>query len=258
MHVPITKDAQPDAQHPGSVRANTTKRSSRCDSVRPRNCRHTRWGARDRQFLELLAQGLVPRGLEEAGPGRYRWSQSVSRVIETPTLLLKRPWWRNYGHWLVDAALCSRCFASKWSVDLNKSLSVARNSQNPKKSFPKLPHYSHQACRFLNIRTPKSGASPNCTTCSQSRSLNCSNSQTPWRHSAVRSWVMIPPRPDIGVCSFPRRHFPGRQLVNEAQVIDVFERYGFEVVFPEEFGASLHRPGCSRQRRRSPASREPR
>jgi capsular polysaccharide biosynthesis protein len=31
-----------------------------------------------------------------------------------------------------------------------------------------------------------------------------------------------------------RRHFPGRQLVNEAQVIDVFERYGFEVVFPED------------------------
>ncbi len=27
-----------------------------------------------------------------------------SRLIERPSLLLKRPWWQNYGHWLVDAA----------------------------------------------------------------------------------------------------------------------------------------------------------
>jgi hypothetical protein len=106
MHVPITKDAQPDAQRSLVQRYERIRRSVLRDAiVSDQGTVVTRGGALvTDSCLELLAHGLVPRGLEEAGPGRYRRSQSVSRVIEAPTLLLKRPWWRNYGHWLVDAA----------------------------------------------------------------------------------------------------------------------------------------------------------
>lgn len=55
---------------------------------------------------ELLAGGHIPRGLERLGDqDAFAWAgDRVTRHETLPSLLLKRPWWRNFGHWLVDAA----------------------------------------------------------------------------------------------------------------------------------------------------------
>ncbi len=49
----------------------------------------------------LRVQGLNP--LDEA---RTRFEQDLfpSRQVAAPALLLKRAWWRNFGHWLLEAA----------------------------------------------------------------------------------------------------------------------------------------------------------
>ena len=54
--------------------------------------------------LEYLAHGLTPTGMVRTGPDAYAFAGPVTRVVDAPAVLLQRPWYRNYGHWLVDAA----------------------------------------------------------------------------------------------------------------------------------------------------------
>jgi capsular polysaccharide biosynthesis protein len=53
--------------------------------------------------LEFLALGAVADGLA-AAEGGFRIVPEVTKVIEEPCILAKRPWFRNFGHWIVDAA----------------------------------------------------------------------------------------------------------------------------------------------------------
>ena len=55
--------------------------------------------------LEFLASGNVPDGLERAGDGPGMLLKTATEVVvERPSLLVKRPWAQNFGHFLVDAA----------------------------------------------------------------------------------------------------------------------------------------------------------
>ena len=62
--------------------------------------------------LEFLALGQAPDGFSGEAEGGFVRTVPVTRHVERPCVLLKRPWYRNYGHWLVDgaglAALLSR------------------------------------------------------------------------------------------------------------------------------------------------------
>ena len=53
---------------------------------------------------EFLASGMVPNGLVGLGDNRFGLGVTPAARIEQPSLLLKRPWYLNYGHWLVDSA----------------------------------------------------------------------------------------------------------------------------------------------------------
>jgi capsular polysaccharide biosynthesis protein len=53
---------------------------------------------------EFIADDRVPDGLIDAGAGRFALETEPSITIDRSTLLLKRPWNANYGHWLVDSA----------------------------------------------------------------------------------------------------------------------------------------------------------
>lgn len=54
--------------------------------------------------IEFLAHQRLPDGLEIAADGSYALGAAPVRRIARPTLLLQRPWFANYGHWLVDGA----------------------------------------------------------------------------------------------------------------------------------------------------------
>ena len=75
--------------------------------------------------LEFLASGWVPDGLTRCDDGRYRLQSAPTAATARPTLLLKRPWYRNYGHWLVDGATIAALAPSfvlppNWQVAIGK------------------------------------------------------------------------------------------------------------------------------------------
>jgi hypothetical protein len=236
MHVPITEYAEQDAQTSLVQRYEQIRRSVLRDAiVSGQGTVVTRGGGLvTDSCLELLAHGLVPRGLEGSGTGRYRRSQSVSRVIEAPTLLLKRPWWRNYGHWLVDSAALLALLRERMvggfeqiaigGPELRKSREiVAETISLLAPSMPVIEHPDAEVWRFTELHYVQPIQIPQLF-------------KLPDALAALRRAVL---GYDPAVAGYrrlfiSRRHFPGRQLVNETQVIDVFERYGFEVVFPEE------------------------
>jgi capsular polysaccharide biosynthesis protein len=53
---------------------------------------------------EFFANQLIPNNLSQSEPGEFTLAHRIDKHIEAPSLLLKRPWWQNFGHWLVDAA----------------------------------------------------------------------------------------------------------------------------------------------------------
>ncbi len=59
---------------------------------------------------EFLNHHHAPDGLRAVGPGQFALNAPPERYISVPSILVKRPSWRNYGHWLVDGAACSRRF----------------------------------------------------------------------------------------------------------------------------------------------------
>ncbi|MDZ5645637.1 glycosyltransferase family 61 protein [Nitrospirillum sp. BR 11828] len=64
--------------------------------------------------LEYLAHNQVPDGFrrDQSGQG-FIFSHQPGKVIEEPSILVKRPWYRNYGHWLVDGATILAHFAEQ-------------------------------------------------------------------------------------------------------------------------------------------------
>jgi hypothetical protein len=236
MHVPIAKYAEPGAQPSPGQRYEQIRRSVLRDAiVSGQGTVVTRGGALvTDSCVELLAHGFLPCGLEESGPGRYRRSQPVNRVIEAPTLLLKRPWWRNYGHWLLDAAALLALLRERVVGGFEQ---VAIGGPEPGKSreivaetialfapnMPVVEHPDEEVWRFTELHYVQPIQIPQLF-------------KLPDAVAALRRTVLgyDPAAAGHRRLFVSRRHFPGRQLVNEAQVVDVFERYGFEVVFPEE------------------------
>ncbi len=53
--------------------------------------------------LEFLAFSTVPDGFASA-PAGFWLTAPITRTIESPCILAKRPWFANFGHWMVDAA----------------------------------------------------------------------------------------------------------------------------------------------------------
>lgn len=53
--------------------------------------------------VTFTAHGKVPDGFTGVGPSTYGLRRPTRR-IDRPCLLAKRPWYRNFGHWLIDCA----------------------------------------------------------------------------------------------------------------------------------------------------------
>jgi hypothetical protein len=65
---------------------------------------------------EFIEAGLVPHGLTPLGPGHYQLSATPRRIVSDAALLLKRPWWRSYRHWLVETAALLAFAATRLDV----------------------------------------------------------------------------------------------------------------------------------------------
>lgn len=67
--------------------------------------------------IEYTFQNALPAGFLPAGEGRFQLPGRPRRSIAVPCLLLKKPWYFNFGHWLVDCAsvlaLCAEAVAAQ-------------------------------------------------------------------------------------------------------------------------------------------------
>lgn len=54
--------------------------------------------------VEFTAQSRAPGGFKAMGNGEYSLPSRVDFEVEEACLLVKRPWYANFGHWLVDGA----------------------------------------------------------------------------------------------------------------------------------------------------------
>lgn len=70
--------------------------------------------------IEFTAHGRVPDGLVKVDGDGYGLRQ-VTRRIDRPCLLAKRPWYRNYGHFLVD---CVTVMAMASSAGLSDGTTI--------------------------------------------------------------------------------------------------------------------------------------
>ena len=78
---------------------------------------------------ELLEAGLVPHGLSDLGESRFRFSAPVQHVVHEPALLLKRPWWRSYRHFLIETAGLLAFAATR--LDVTELLLITGKEEDP-------------------------------------------------------------------------------------------------------------------------------
>ncbi|TWB28685.1 glycosyltransferase family 61 protein [Nitrospirillum viridazoti] len=64
--------------------------------------------------IEYLAHRQVPDGFCHGQADQtFAFAHPPSTPVEAPCILVKRPWYRNYGHWLVDNATILAYFAQQ-------------------------------------------------------------------------------------------------------------------------------------------------
>lgn len=191
------------------------------------------WLVRD-SVDELLARRGPPPGFQPAGPSTWR-APAPTRRIAAPTLLLKRPFWHNFGHFLVDsaaiAALAARLrLPAGWQIvvgqhAVRRMRSVVQDAlAHIAPGVPILEHKDDEVWQFDDLRyvTPV-------------------HVQLTYKHpealSSLRALLM---RDNLGVAR-ERRLFvkrgplDARQVENQAQLIRIAEAHGYEVVTPPDF-----------------------
>jgi capsular polysaccharide biosynthesis protein len=182
---------------------------------------------------EFFADGRLPDGFEgEAGASRP--SMPVSREIAMPALLLKRPWWRNFGHWLVDSAttlaLVSRmAMPEDWCIVVGRQpreemrRAVADTLATLAPGVPVLEHGDAEAWRFARLHYPSPVHIP-----------------PVFKHpEGIASLRALMLRAHLAAPAGTRKLFvtrgahPMRRLANEADLIAIAEAQGYETVRPE-------------------------
>jgi capsular polysaccharide biosynthesis protein len=184
---------------------------------------------------EFLVNGAAPDGLSEIGENRFVLAAPPTRTIERPTLLLKRPWNGNYGHWLVDSAALL-ALASGLAMPSGWQIAIARQ-QSPElrrvvretldivaPGIEVVEHPDDETWRYADLHYVSPIHDPTAF-------------KVPSALAALRALVL---RGDLatgqGWCRLyiTRGDHPARRLRNEEAVIALCRELGFEVVAPEQ------------------------
>jgi len=189
----------------------------------------------DETCWEFLVHKHVPHGLARESANQFRLTEYPGHFVSGSSLLLKRPWWRNYGHWLVDAAALIALLMKRRVGGFQQI--VIGSAEDPKlraifeetlalvaPGIPVVEHPDNAVWAFSELHYVTPIRRPPMLT-------------LPEAIEALRVAVLGDPAPAAGERRLfvSRRHFGRRRLENEAEVIDVCGRHGFEVVYPEQF-----------------------
>jgi hypothetical protein len=182
---------------------------------------------------EFFAQGGLPPGLSSPVQGQYHLGHVPSRHVEWPSLLLKRPFWPNYGHWLMDAGMLLALLPdldlpADWQLIVGQLSDPAMRAIMTETlnilapGIPIMEQPDHEVWTFASLQyvTPVQ-ISPLI--------------KLPRALVALRSAILA------GQARLPRRRLyilrdgTSRRLENEQAVIDLALRYGFEMIRPEQY-----------------------
>ncbi len=182
----------------------------------------------------ILEQKRTPPGLRPTGPGWLCPLAEPVRKENRVSILAKAPWWRNYGHWLVDSAallalLVDRLRGNDIQIVVGKQALpamrriVAETLGVVAAGIPIVEHDDAEAVMFSRLYyvTPTS-VSPLFKHPEALRALRAKlvpDSQLPRRRLYVQRNAQGP-----------------RTLLNEADVLRLASAYGFDIIRPEEHG----------------------
>ena len=183
--------------------------------------------------LEFLAHGRTPDGFARDADGTLRLASGTMRTIDGPALLLKRPWWRNYGHWLVDGAAILAlaggiALPRDWRIIVGAGGGareiVAQSLAMLAPGVTVLEHADGECWRVGELIYVAPVHVPPL-------------SKRPEALAALRALVL---RDALRLPAASRRLFvsrgahPARRLVNEAELVAVAAAAGYETVQPEQ------------------------
>lgn len=185
---------------------------------------------------EFLSPGVVPKGMV-AGTTRNPFTMPghVHRTLDTCCLLLQRPWSENFGHWLVDQAA-----ALSYLVELRalptRHIIVTKTArlgmrqvirQTIDAILPDAIVHEHDVrevwrCRDLAYLTPVHVPPL---------------FKLPAALQSLRKHLLPPASLPTGKPPTRRLHVlrakRNRRLLNEAEILEISARYGFETIAPE-------------------------
>jgi len=182
---------------------------------------------------ELIYNGMTPDNLSGESNGQFRFEADVGKRIERPSLLVKRPWWRNYGHWLVDGAALialssALSFRDDWQIvigrheDTRMRKIVYETLSIVAPGVPVIEHPDSEIWQFDRLHYVMPVHCPPLF-------------KLPHALGALRALVLADLLPikchrNIYVSRGGGRPRP---LENEAEFTELLEKRGFEVVHPE-------------------------
>lgn len=185
--------------------------------------------------LEFLALGQLPDGFEQTSSGMLQLGSGRVHRVDGRALLLKRPWWRNYGHWLVDSAAILALAASMplsdgWQIIVGKAegdalrRAIAQSLAILAPGIPVLEHSDNEVWRVSELIYAAPVHIPPLF-------------KRPEGLAALRALVL---RDALRTPAASRRLFvsrgahPARRLANEADLAAIACAVGYEVVQPEQ------------------------
>ena len=182
---------------------------------------------------EFLYNKMTPNGLAQTAPQKFRFAANVSKKIEKQSLLVKRPWWRNYGHWLVDGAALlavssALSFSDEWQIVIGKHEDgkmhdiVRETISIIAPGIPVVEHPDSEIWQFDRLHYVTPVHRPPLF-------------KLPQALAALRALVVAS---DLSNKSHKRIYIsrgdaPRRRLQNEAEILEFLQERGFEVVRPE-------------------------
>jgi hypothetical protein len=184
--------------------------------------------------VEFTAQGRAPDGLSKLEDNGFAMSGRFDRRITEPCILAKRPWYRNFGHWLVDGATVVALAAERIREqnltviigDFGSPKMRAVVNDTIQKLVPGANVLSHRdeeiwhfddLCYVTPPHVPPLFKLPEALQGIRSAFLGPDGGPAPFRKIFVT-----------------RRTAGNRRLVNEAEIFELCAARGFEFVDPEQ------------------------
>lgn len=183
---------------------------------------------------EFVAHGVAPTNFSDLKEDSLSLDIEDVRYIERPSLLVKRPWYRNYGHWLVDgAALLALAWKMNlppnWQIvvgDLNGSAmhSVLRQTlEILAPGIDVVEHRDGEIWKFKELHYISPVSIPPLF-------------KLPESLEGLRSIFLHTQLPKIrsqrGIF-VTRGPMPSRRLGNESEIVEICRSFGMSVVSPE-------------------------